>query len=141
WVVSPSLHYDTENKAFSELVSVNLGERTKYRYLVPATPVVMKNMNVYKMMYKMTEEQMTTQFCILPPSEFNAFVMECAIYDAHGECIACAAPATEDDNAVIQFNKDTAKKMAREFKAIWRKYRRGNPWCRTLTIPVDLQPG
>jgi len=35
WVISPTLHYDTENKDFSEIVSVNLGEKTKYRYIVP----------------------------------------------------------------------------------------------------------
>ena len=32
WVISPSLHYDVENKDFSELVSVNLGQKTKYKY-------------------------------------------------------------------------------------------------------------
>ena len=37
WVISPTLHYDTGNKEFSELVSVNLGENTKYKYIVPAT--------------------------------------------------------------------------------------------------------
>ena len=31
WVISPTLHYDIENKDFSELVSVNLGESTKYK--------------------------------------------------------------------------------------------------------------
>lgn len=29
WVISPSLHYDVENKEFTELVSVNLGQKTK----------------------------------------------------------------------------------------------------------------
>ena len=51
WVISPTLHYDTENKDFSELVSVNLGEKTKYRYIVPATKTVAKNLKLYKKIF------------------------------------------------------------------------------------------
>ena len=46
WVVSPALHWDTENKDFSELVSVNLGQKTKYRYIVPATKQIEENLKV-----------------------------------------------------------------------------------------------
>lgn len=127
WVVSPSLHYDTENKEFSELVSVNLGERTKYRYIVPATALVEKNMKLYKQIYKMTDAQMAENFLLLPPSEFNPFVQECAIYDAGTDCIACAAPALEDNHDVIRFSDATSKMMAREFRTIWKRYKRRNP--------------
>lgn len=127
WVVSPTLHYDTENKDFSELVSVNLGEKTKYRYIVPATSTVAKNLKVYKNLYKITDEEIKINFLILPESEFNPFITESAIYDASTECIACAAPATDDSNEVIKFNADTSKRMARHFKALWRKYKLTNP--------------
>lgn len=127
WVISPTLHYDTENKDFSEIVSVNLGEKTKYRYIVPATRTVEKSLKAYKKLYGLTDDDITRNFLILPESEFNPFITECAIYDASGDCVACAAPATDDSNEVIKYNADTAKTMAKKFKALWRKYKRTNP--------------
>ena len=127
WVVSPSLHYDTENKDFSELVSVNLGEKTKYRYIVPATSTVNKNIKAYKKMYNVTEEDIENNFLILPVTEFNPFITETAIYDASTKCIACAAPALEDSNDVIRFNAETSQGMAKAFKSLWKKYKRKNP--------------
>ena len=127
WVISPSLHYDTENQDFSELVSVNLGEKTKYRYIVPGTRQIAKNINLYKKMYSVTEAEISRNFLILPESEFNPFIMECAIYDASEACIACTAPAQEDSNDVIRLSATTAKDMAKHFKALWKKYKRTNP--------------
>ena len=127
WVVSPTLHYDIDNKDFSELVSVNLGEKTKYRYIVPATTTVIKNITAYKKMYDATEKDIENNFLILPESEFNPFITETAIYDARTKCIACAAPALEDTNDVIKFNAETSKNMAKAFKSLWKKYKRKNP--------------
>ncbi len=127
WVISPTLHYDTENKDFSELVSVNLGEKTKYRYIVPATPQVEKNLGLYKKLYQVSDEVIARNFLILPASEFNPFIAECAIYNASTECIACIAPATEDSNDVIRFNAETSKEMAKHFRALWKRYKRTNP--------------
>lgn len=127
WVISPSLHYDVENKDFNELVSVNRGEKTKYRYIVPATAQVEKNMKAYKKMYGLTAIAMRNNFLLLPESDFVPFITECAIYDASTKCIACAAPALEDCDEVLQYNKKTSKSMAKAFKAIWKKYKRSNP--------------
>ena len=127
WVVSPGLHWDTENKDFSELVSVNLGEKTKYRYIVPATPQIEKNIKLYQKMYALTDEEIKRNFLFLPSSEFVPFITECAIYDASTDCIACAAPGMVDGNDVIRFDELTSKNMAKAFKAIWRKYKRTNP--------------
>jgi len=127
WVISPTLHYDTENSEFSELVSVNLGEKTKYRYIVPATKTVEKNLKVYKKIYKVSEADIAKNFLILPECEFIPFMEETAIYDASTNCVACAAPATEDSNDVIKFNATTSKTMAKAFKTLWKKYKRVNP--------------
>lgn len=127
WVVSPTLHYDVENKEFSELVSVNLGEKTKYRYIVPSTKTVEKNIKLYKKIYKATEADIANNFLILPVSEFNPFLEETAIYNASTNCVACAAPATEDSNDVIKFRPDTSKDMAKAFKSLWKKYKRTTP--------------
>jgi len=127
WVISPTLHYDTESKDFTELVSVNLGEKTKYRYIVPASRTVAKNLKVFKKIYKVTDAEMQKIFCILPESEFNPFIQEIAIYNASKECVACAGSSTEDTNDVIKFNQAHSKDMAKAFKAIWRKYKMENP--------------
>ncbi len=127
WVVSPGLHWDTENKDFSELVSVNLGEKTKYRYIVPATRQIEKNIKVYKKLYRLTDEEIKRNFLFLPESEFVPFITECAIYDASTTCIACAAPGMVDGNDVIRFDEVTSKNMAKAFKQIWKRYKRTNP--------------
>lgn len=127
WVVSPTLHYDVENKDFTEIVSVNLGEKTKYRYIVPASKTVLKNIKLYKKMYNITEEEVDRNFLFLPESDFNPFITECAIYNASTESIAVAAPATEDSNDVIKFNPETSAEMTKQFKALWKKYKRRNP--------------
>ena len=127
WVVSPSLHYDVENKDFNEIVSVNLGEKAKYRYLVPESAEIRKHMKMYQKMYKHTDEEMAENFLLLPISEFNPFITETAIYDPTGECIACCAPATEDSTDVIKFNDTTSQTMAKAFKNIWKRYKRANP--------------
>ena len=128
WVVSPSLHYDVENKDFNELVSVNLGQKTKYRYIVPATATVKKNMGIYKKMYNLTEDEMFNNFLLLPPSEFNPFITEVAIYNGHTKSpIAVTAPAREDSKDVIKFNKASTLQMVKQFKSVWKKYMRKNP--------------
>lgn len=127
WVVSPSLHYDVENKDFNEIVSVNLGEKAKYRYIVPATTSIKKNMKLYQSMYGLTKEEMDHNFLLLPESEFNPFITETAIYDPSGECVACCAPATEDSKDVIKFNSETTNTMCKAFKSIWKRYKRANP--------------
>ena len=127
WVISPTLHYDTENKDFSELVSVNLGQKTKYRYLVPATRQVAKNMKIYQKMYNLSDLEMLKNFLILPDSEFNGFLTETVIYNANDECIACTAPPLETTNDVIKYGPTTAKLMAKQFKTTWKRYMRSNP--------------
>ena len=127
WVISPTLHYDTENKDFSELVSVNLGAKKKYRYIVPATRIVEKNMKLYQKMYKLTDTEMFTNFLLLPDNDFNGFLTETVIYNAGKECIACTAPPLESTNDIIKYGPNTAKAMAKQFKATWKKYMRTNP--------------
>ncbi len=124
WVISPGLHYDIENKDFSELVSVNLGQKTKYKYIVPATPKINKHLKAYKKLYKVTEKEIRENFLILPESDLTPFIMETAIYDASTKCIACAAPALEDNNDVIRLSPKTSKSLAKEFKALWKRYKR-----------------
>ena len=127
WVISPNLHYDVENKDFSELVSVNLGEKTKYRYIVPASAAIEKSLKMYQKKYKLSDAELNNNFLLLPESEMDPFIMEIAIYDASGKCTACAAPALEDGNDVIQFNEATSKAMAKCFVTIWKKYKRSKP--------------
>ena len=129
WVISPTLHFDTDNKDFSELVSVNLGEKTKYRYIVPCTTTIEKNIQKYMKKYGVSNQEVETNFLILPESELNPFITETAIYNASSakDRIAVAAPAVEDDNLVIKYSDKTARTMATHFKSLWKKYKRRNP--------------
>jgi hypothetical protein len=127
WVISPSLHYDVQNKEFSELVSVNLEQKTKYRYIVPATKDIHKYIDTYQTKYGLTDEEIINNFLIIPESDFNPFLLEIGIYNgSSSDCTACAAPALEDSTNVIQFNKSTSAEMAKQFIAIWKKYKRIN---------------
>lgn len=78
-------------------------------------------------MYNVSEDEIKLNFLLLPETEFNPFITETAIYDAHTTCVACAAPALEDSNDVIRFNKKTSKDMAKAFMSLWKKYKRSNP--------------
>ncbi len=128
WVISPSPHYDVENKEFTELVSVNLGQKTKYKYIVPGTKDMNKHIDTYKKLYKLSEEDVSHSFLILPESELNPFVMEIGIYNGLSEdCVACGASGLEDANEVIQFSQSASKEMAKQFKLLWKKYKRVNP--------------
>jgi hypothetical protein len=124
WVVSPTLHYDIDNQDFTELVSVNLGQKTKYKYIVPATKDITKNLEAYRKKYNLSNEDMDKNFLVLPENDFIPFVMEIGIYDASGDCIACAAPPLEEPKEVIQFDKEMSQSLAKQFKAIWKKYKR-----------------
>ncbi len=124
WVISPSLNYDVKNKEFSELVSVNLGQKTKYRYIVPATKEIDKHLDLYKKMYKLSSADIQNSFLILPESEFNPFILEIGIYNGSGKATAFAAPAMMGGNEVIQFSDASAKEMAKQFKSTWKKYKR-----------------
>lgn len=127
WVITPSLHYDIENKIFSELVSVNLGQATKYRYILPATPQIEKNLIKYKQLYNVTENDIKANFLLLPPSEFTSFLPEIAIYNASSNPIAVAAPPSDDSNEVIEYKPETAKQIAKTFVTIWKRYKRSKP--------------
>ena len=89
--------------------------------------ILEKNLKVYKKLYNLTESEVNENFLLLPESEFNPFITESAIYNASKECVACAAPAMDDTTDVIKFHPATSKRMARAFKALWKKYKRTNP--------------
>ncbi|MFZ1702955.1 MAG: hypothetical protein WAT79_01340 [Saprospiraceae bacterium] len=122
WVISPYLHYDVNDEAFSEIVSINLGQNTKYKYIIPASKKVFKNLEAYKKRYKVSDEMIQRNFLILPENDFIPFVLEIAIYDANEACLACAAPAMEGGE-VIRFTDNAAQEMASQFKDIWKKYK------------------
>lgn len=124
WVISPYLHYDVNDADFSEIVSVNLGQKTKYKYIVPATKTVLKNVEAYQKKYKVKDAEIERNFLILPENDFIPFILEIAIYNANSECVACAAPSLEGGTEVIRFTNQTATDMADQFRHIWKKYKR-----------------
>lgn len=130
WIVSPDLHYDTENDEFKNIVEHNLHNDTKYRYIVPNTSSVMKHLNRYQKDLTIPKDLTKEMFLLLPPSEFNPFLNELAIYDPNGDKpVACLAVWKDCDAAdeVISFDLEMTKELIKKFKALWKKYKRENP--------------
>ena len=124
WVVSPDLHFDIENQDFSEIVSVNLEQKTKYKYIVPATEDVLNRMEMYRIKYTLTEDEVRTNFLLLPVSELNPFSLETGIYNGSSDkCRAYAAPVASGVTDVIAFSEEASLRMARHFTSLWRKYK------------------
>lgn len=130
WIVSPDLHYDTENDEFKNIVKHNLHNNTKYRYIVPTTSSVIKHLNAYQKDQTIPKDLSREMFLLLPPSEFNPFLNELAIYNPKSEKpVACLAVWKDCDAAdeVISFDTEMAKELVKKFKSLWKKYKRENP--------------
>lgn len=128
WVISPTLHYDIDNKNFSEIVSVNLGQKTKYRYIVPASKEIKANIEKYKKAYGVSEAEIPAMFCFVQESDFGPFLNELAIYNgSSSEPVSVSTPPLDDSNEVIKYNEATSKMHAKAFKEVWKKYKRTNP--------------
>jgi hypothetical protein len=124
WVVSPDLYFDIENQEFSEIVSVNLEQKTKYKYIVPATDDVLHRIELYRIKYKLTEHEVQANFLLLPVSELNPFILETGIYNGSSqECRAYAAPVSSGITDVIAFSEEASLRMAGHFAHLWRKYK------------------
>ncbi|MBT8231546.1 MAG: hypothetical protein HKO66_15095 [Saprospiraceae bacterium] len=130
WIVSPDLYYDTENDEFKNIVTHNLHNNTKYRYIVPNTRSVIKHLNKYQKDQTIPKDLTKEMFLLLPPSEFNPFLNELAIYDPNGSkpvaCLAVWRDCNESDE-VLSFDKDMTLELVKRFKTLWKKYKRENP--------------
>jgi hypothetical protein len=125
WVISPTLHFDVENKIFSEIVSVNLGQKTKYRYIVPASKTIKTNIEKYKKAYHVTETEIARMFCFVQDSDFTVFLNELAIYNGTStEPVSVSTPPLEDSKEAIRYSIDSTKAHVKAFKEIWKKYKR-----------------
>jgi len=130
WIVSPDLHYDTENDEFRNIVKHNLHNNTKYRYIVPNTSSVIKHLNKYQKDQTIPKDMTKEMFLLLPPSEFNPFLNELAIYDPNGDKpVACLSVWKDCDSndEVISFDKEMTAELIKKFKTLWKKYKRENP--------------
>jgi len=130
WIVSPDLHYDTENDVFMNIVKHNLHAGKKYRYIVPATPSVNRHINQYQKDQTIPKDETDEMFLILPVSEFNPFLNEIAIYNPNSKspqaCLSVWKDADRDDE-VIKIDKEMTNLLIKKFKSIWKKYKRRNP--------------
>jgi len=130
WIVSPDLHYDTENDVFRNIVKHNLHAGKKYRYIVPATSSVTKHINKYQKDQTIPKDQTDEMFLIMQPSEFNPFLNELAIYNPNSKApVACLSvwKDADTDDEVIQIDKKMTALLIKSFKSIWKKYKRVNP--------------
>ncbi len=127
WVITPGLHYDLENKNFTELVSVNLGQKTKYRYIVPASKEIRTNIEKYKKAFGVSEDEVKNMFCFIQETDFMPFINELAIYNGSTHPVSVSTPPTEDPTKVIQHIPNAAKMHAKAFVDVWKKYKRSKP--------------
>ena len=130
WIVSPDLYYDTESDEFKNIVTHNLHNNTKYRYIVPNTTSVIKHLNKYQKDQTIPKDLSKEMFLLLPPSEFNPFMNELAIYDPNGDspvaCLAVWRDCNESDE-VLSVDLDMTKELIKRFRTLWKKYKRENP--------------
>ena len=130
WIVSPDLHYDTENDTFKNIVKHNLHKGKKYRYIVPATTSVNKHITKYQKDQTIPKDLTNEMFLILPESEFNPFLNELAIYNPNTKtptaCLSVWKDADTDDE-VIQVDKEMTTTLIKKFKSVWKKYKRTTP--------------
>jgi len=127
WIVSPDLYYDTENDEFKNIVKHNLHRNAKYRYIVPATKSVMKHITKYQKDQTIPKDVAKEMFLILPPTEFNPFLNELAIYNPNGKspigCLSVWKECDRDDE-LICFDPKFTKELIKSFKSLWLKYKR-----------------
>jgi len=127
WIVSPDLYYDTENDEFKNIVKHNLHRKAKYRYIVPATRSVMKHIAKYQKDQTIPKDIAKEMFLILPPTEFNPFLNELAIYNPNGKkpvaCLSVWKECNEDDE-LISYDAKFTKELIKSYKALWKKYKR-----------------
>ena len=130
WIVSPDLYYDTESDEFMNIVKHNLHKDTKYRYIVPNTPSVSRHLGKYQRDQTIPKDRFKEMFLLLPPSEFNPFLNELAIYDPNGKkpaaCLAVWRECNESDE-VMSFDEKMTAELIKRFKKLWKKYKRENP--------------
>ncbi len=130
WIVSPDLHYDTENDAFKNIVVHNLHDRTKYRYIVPNTNSVNKHLNKYQKDLTIPKDLAKEMFLLLPPSEFIPFMSELAIYDPNSKTpVACMAvwKNCDESDEIIRFDVSMTRELVNKFRKLWIKYKREKP--------------
>ena len=130
WIVSPDLHYDTENDTFQTIVKHNLHKGKKYRYIVPSTTSVLKHITMYQKDLTIPKDEAQEMFLILPVSEFNPFLNELAIYNPNAKSpVACLSvwKDADSDDEVIAIDAKMTKTLISKFKSVWKKYKRTNP--------------
>ena len=111
WIVSPDLHYDTENDTFKNIVGHNLHSEKKYRYIVPNTASVGKHLNKYQKDLTIPKDLAKEMFLLLEPNEFLPFMSEMAIYNPRSEkpvgCMAIWKNCNESDEIISLDEKMT----------------------------------
>jgi hypothetical protein len=136
-VVTPRLFFDIYSPTFEEVISENKARNVRYRYIVPKNSEIRKRLDLYKEMYRETDDDERETFLILPESRFTAFLTELVIYDP-GKPTMCAAAITEfsfsgppsPDNTpedVIIFDRDITQEYAKRFSDIWFAHKKRRP--------------
>lgn len=79
-------------------MSVNLEQKTKYKYIVPATEDVLQSIEKYKNKRHLSDDEVRAHFLILTVSEFNPFILDTVTYNGltdHRQ--AFAAPVSSEN--------------------------------------------
>lgn len=130
WIVSPRLFYDIHDPEFRKVISANKARNVRYRYIVPGSPEVLRNLRAYREIYKETPRQQESEFLTLPQSEFTTFLTELAIYDPDEPTMYAFAIPPSSRNIqedVIIFNRELSQQYAKKFSDIWLEHKHAWP--------------
>lgn len=122
WIISPRLFYDIYDPEFRKVVLTNKARNVIYRYIVPDSVEIRRNLITYRQIYRESEEDEMTNFVMLPDSGLSEFLTEVAIYDpGEPSMFGFAAPPSPRSGRedVMILSREVRHHFAKAFSDLW----------------------
>ena len=122
WIISPRLFYDIYDPEFRKVVLTNKARSVIYRYIVPDSVEIRRNLITYRQIYRESEEDQMANFVMLPDSGLSEFLTEVAIYDpGEPSMFGFAAPPSPRSGRedVMILTREVRHHFAKAFSDLW----------------------
>lgn len=124
WIVIKRLNYDINHPQYIEVVRKNYKKGGKYRYIVSKDEYTESDLESYKNLYKLSDNQIKENFLVLQNSDMIKFLRHVTIYDPHTtRTVSYFYPHSEsgDEQWYITFNNSKSMEYVSLFKSVWLK--------------------